>query len=30
MQSPGVSFLRMENGRAVFAVESGEYKFNVK
>ena len=26
-QSPGVSFLRMENGRAVFAIESGEYKF---
>lgn len=27
-QSPGVSFLRMEKGRAVFAVESGRYKFN--
>ena len=29
-QSPGVSFLRMENGRAVFEVESGEYEFNSK
>jgi hypothetical protein len=27
-QSTGVKFLRMENGRAVFAVESGEYTFN--
>ena len=26
-QSPGVKFLRMENGRAVFAVESGKYEF---
>ena len=27
LKSTGVSFLRMENGRAVFAVESGEYDF---
>jgi alpha-L-rhamnosidase len=27
-QSKGVKFLRMENGRAVFAVASGEYTFN--
>ena len=26
-QSTGVKLLRMENGRAVFAVESGEYEF---
>jgi alpha-L-rhamnosidase len=26
-QRPGVKFLRMENGRAIFAVESGDYKF---
>jgi alpha-L-rhamnosidase len=26
-QSPGVRFLRMEDGRTVFAVESGKYQF---
>ena len=26
--SRGVRFLRMENGRAIFAVESGQYEFN--
>ncbi len=26
-QSPSVSFLRLENGRAVYAVESGRYEF---
>ena len=29
-QSHGVTFLRMENGRAVFAVESGNYTFQSK
>jgi hypothetical protein len=29
-KNAGVKFLRMENGRAVFAVESGEYDFNSK
>ena len=29
-QTSGATFLRMENGRAIFAVESGQYEFNSK